>query len=293
MKRRGFTLIEVLVVIAIIALLISILLPAIGSARNAGRKAVSMSRLQQINLAGQSYKEANKSKLPIVMTYPPRGIAPGPGAGGVIGWCSWSYAGKNCDGYWAGAPGFDKIFDVEADDRPMNPYIYPDKMWGAPERPALMTKADPARQLKGEAFHDPSDRATHQRQWPRPTPGLPAYEDVGISYQWSFGWWFTIYPNPVHNFEKAFDYGTQALATADAFIPSRMVWVLDEITAVTVFDKNPGLQLVNGYDEINKGMLGFMDGHVAYHTVTPGRKPESLTTTRYTFVFDDFKIPKK
>ncbi len=285
---RGFTLIEVLVVIAIIALLVSILLPAIAAARNSGRKAVSMSRLQQINIAGQSYKEANKGKLPITETFR-RGSAPSAMFPREIGWCSWSFAGKNCSDYWA--TGASTGFDVEADDRPLNPYIYPDKDWGAPPFPSFLKKDSPARQLKGEAFHDPSDRATHQRQWPRPTPGISSYDDVGISYQWSFGWWFQVYPRPIRDFRQAFDFGTQALATSDSFIPSRMVWVLDEVAAVTVFDTDPKLQLINGYNDINKGMLGFLDGHVAYHAVSPGRKIESLRTDRYTFVFDDMKPP--
>jgi len=51
----GFTLIELLVVISIIALLISILLPALGAARNAAESAVCASNARQLTLANIAY----------------------------------------------------------------------------------------------------------------------------------------------------------------------------------------------------------------------------------------------
>ena len=53
--RRGFTLVELLVVISIIALLIGILLPAIGKARDKARVLASSNNLHQLGIAHQSY----------------------------------------------------------------------------------------------------------------------------------------------------------------------------------------------------------------------------------------------
>lgn len=50
-SRRGFTLIELLVVISIIGVLIALLLPALGSAREASRRTVCTSNLHQIAIA--------------------------------------------------------------------------------------------------------------------------------------------------------------------------------------------------------------------------------------------------
>jgi prepilin-type N-terminal cleavage/methylation domain-containing protein/prepilin-type processing-associated H-X9-DG protein len=63
-KNRGFTLVELLVVISIIAVLLAVLMPAMGKARRLAQRAVCMSRLQQLTLSGMAYSQSNNGKFP-------------------------------------------------------------------------------------------------------------------------------------------------------------------------------------------------------------------------------------
>src|SRR5687768_9475934 len=62
---RGFTLVELLVVIGIIALLIGILMPALARSRESARKAACLSNLRQVHMGFLLYAGNNRDQVPL------------------------------------------------------------------------------------------------------------------------------------------------------------------------------------------------------------------------------------
>ena len=73
-SRLGFTLVELLVVLGVIAVLIALLLPVLSRARSEATRVVCLSNLRQVGLAFLAYANANKGWFPA----PAVGLAPYP-----------------------------------------------------------------------------------------------------------------------------------------------------------------------------------------------------------------------
>ena len=65
-RPQGFTLVELLVVIGIIAVLIGTLLPALSRARSAARVTVCLSNMRQIGIGINMYASQNKGVMPLI-----------------------------------------------------------------------------------------------------------------------------------------------------------------------------------------------------------------------------------
>ncbi len=83
--RRGFTLIELLVVISIIATLMSLILPAIQNAREAGRRTQCLNNIRNVTVATLNFASSNKSRLPALGYFPAN-----PASTGRINGRSWA-----------------------------------------------------------------------------------------------------------------------------------------------------------------------------------------------------------
>lgn len=64
--KKGFTLVELLVVIGIIALLLAVLMPALNKAREQGKAMICLTNQKTIGMALIMYAEQNRGKLPNV-----------------------------------------------------------------------------------------------------------------------------------------------------------------------------------------------------------------------------------
>src|SRR5438067_1537287 len=64
-QRRAFTLVELLVVIGIIALLIAIILPVLGKARESARRTECLSNLREVSIAFRFYSLNNRDQVPL------------------------------------------------------------------------------------------------------------------------------------------------------------------------------------------------------------------------------------
>jgi len=82
-RAAAFTLLELLVVMAIIGVLASLLLPALSRSKESARAVACMSNLRQIGVGLQLYIQENNNHLPVMRdisssTNPPTPVLPGP-----------------------------------------------------------------------------------------------------------------------------------------------------------------------------------------------------------------------
>lgn len=111
--RRGFTLVELLAVVAIIALLIGILVPAVSSVRDAARKTATESTIATLETGLQMYRSNGVvgGAYPPSYAYETDGTVANPYVGGEIdnmpgaGLLVWALAGAD----FLGTPGFKRF----------------------------------------------------------------------------------------------------------------------------------------------------------------------------------------
>src|SRR6185369_9262823 len=126
------------------------------------------------------------------------------------------------------------------------------------------------------------------------------YDDVGTSYLAQIKWFFQTNRYVGGNWTRAWKLGTDRLRLSDSFDPSRMIWVNDEYCDITINQVSDSARVKNGYGDINKACVGFLDGHARYMKMIPGGEGDPRNTTQpwlvpaynnaeYTVVFPDLR----
>ncbi len=210
-RQRGFTLIELLVVFAIIALLIGLLLPALGGARTAARAAACGGRLQQIGVGLSIYIEDHRNCLPQVLVSV-FGAPPSP-----IG------------ALFAGKKGQLPLYGIDeygAERRPLNPYLH---------ATAVPPDAEPGI-FEMREFQSPVDKGSEFTGMPTPLDRTDSmYDFIGSSYTMndhSLGGEdrATLIPPgggqlpPIHNTSKTWVVATHPIYNFQQDGDRRMLW---------------------------------------------------------------------
>ena len=193
-KTRAFTLIELLVVVAIIALLISILLPTLSRAKEQARIAKCLANLRSIAQAENSYM---MDKADMVFTFPPGYVDDEFDFPHYAYYTEFVWGGDVPDatrGQWDDTQGgnpvnISDVYCFPPERRPMNKYLDPEMSWSDP----LRVKGNHERYKRPsqapDFFRCPSDKTCAV---PEAGATDPPY-DADTPYQtWKF--WGTSYP---------------------------------------------------------------------------------------------------
>ncbi len=179
LKRCAFTLIELLVVVAIIALLISILLPSLQGAREQGKRAVCLANLRSIGTGMHAYSTEDPAEQAIPIH---RGVIENHNQAWIPRTADWfCYGGRDGQrqfvNQWlrstgSGGPAYkDGIYG--AGHRPLNSYLYGEL-------------ADQDKK-EMELYHCPSDQGYPDSHLIDDSPpemaNVPMYDSVGNSYR--------------------------------------------------------------------------------------------------------------
>lgn len=164
--HRGFTLVEVLVVIAIIGILVALLLPAIQAARESARRVQCQNNLKQLAVAGLNYCDA-KRHFPVGVEMPYAQAGNDPLTGGMENpfgpnWAVFLLPYFEQDNLYqqANTPAYPSVADVNN----LSGYNTAWRMARTLSLPNLLCPSDQG--MAADAFTDPLGRLP-ERDWAR------------------------------------------------------------------------------------------------------------------------------
>lgn len=267
-QRTAFTLIEILVVVAIIALLISILLPSLKNAREQAKVTQCLANLKTIGTAAMAYLNSEQDRFCWGPVYPLES--------GLPRARTWYFGGnRGQDSRDLGTGGFyvarekGGLNDWSAGERPLNKYVYGGVKFGKDEKRPLR-QPGPLR-----VFECPSDQGV---RWDTVTTSelnenITAYVEVGTSYQSNQSWRYYarsgergLYPASDPN---RINYLTKRIVSIlRKKGASRAILIYEDTAdwALNTPDFHPDFKVPTWHNKFDIHNILFMDGHAK---VTP------------------------
>ncbi len=246
----GFTIIELLIVIGIIAMLLALLLPGLARARMAAQRGQCLSNLYQIEMASSIYQDENNGNMPIGK--PIRGLS------------NYNHGGR----YPVRASRISRMYTQKPADRPLNHYVYSHRTLG--EKASTQDLED-YRKFNFPIFHCPADADyNYQENWSQGTIryGLSAYLAVGTSYFFNMAWYGSsdwIYSDIADGY--AWGQGMRAFRRARFVNPSRFAAFYDDPADYHI---SRGVSpLFTHHNVKDQHAMAFLDGHARLVTYDP------------------------
>jgi prepilin-type N-terminal cleavage/methylation domain-containing protein len=248
-KSRAFTLVELLVVIGIIALLISILLPALGRARKSANTTKCLSNLRQVGTAYQLYAADFKGKFPVVRQDIPDNTGQ-PGGPGAAQWNIW----------WTDtiAPYVSKVARATANTTSSLDEVRSTVLWGCSEwngRNAKLNQYDTGYGMNGQV--------TTMPDYPAPGVNTPKEE-------YAMRWLPTTYPG------KYYSFGSVRMGAERVLVADSVIWFLNaNATAGNVGEAGLPGQTIDpssstGTAAVTRAPKGMMDYDMFRHGTISG-----------------------